>query len=83
MSAFSWDWDSFHFGIGEQITHPMRSEMERGKIAGSSVTIESNPCDPNSLGTAGAFQNERFLAIGGGYLCLRSGSTFSPLLESG
>jgi len=55
------------FGIGERINHPMRSEMERGKIAGSSITIESNPRDPNSLGTAGAFQNERFLVIGVGY----------------
>jgi len=38
------------FGIGERINHPMRSEMERGKIAGSSITIESNPRDPDSLG---------------------------------
>jgi len=38
------------FGIGERINHPMRSEMERGKIAGSSITIESNPRDPNGLG---------------------------------
>ena len=41
--------------------------MEYGKIAGSSITFESSPPDPNSLGTAGAFQNERFLAIGVGY----------------
>jgi hypothetical protein len=36
------------FGIGERINHPMRSKMDRGR--GSSVTIESDPRDPNGLG---------------------------------
>jgi hypothetical protein len=38
------------FGIGERINHPMRSEIVRREIVGSSITTESNPREPTGLG---------------------------------
>jgi hypothetical protein len=40
------------FGTGERINHPMRSEIVRGEIVGSSITTESNPREPKGLGVS-------------------------------